>query len=1039
MKKQLLLWWLLCLGVLAPLAAQTRLITGKVLDEADAPLPGVAVQIKGTTKGSISDVNGEFKLQVDEAQGVLTFRLVGYQTMEVPIAGKSVMQVALKEDATTLDEVVVTALGIERDRRSLGYAAQEVKSADLIKAREANLVNALSGRIAGVQITNTSGAVGASSRIVLRGTASISGENQPLFVVDGMPLSNDTFATGTGTSVRGANRGNAISDINPDDIESVTILKGNAAALYGSRGANGVVVITTKRGKHTRGLGISVNSSTTFENPLRLPDFQNQYGQGSEGKFSYVDGNGSGVNDDIDESWGPKLDGRLIPQFDSPVINGVRQSTPWVAQPDNVKDFFRTGLTLSNNISLQGGDENSNFRISYGFQDQQGILDNTYMKRHTLSAAGQMKMGKRVDADASLNYAKSEGLLPGFGATVQNVMYQFIWFGRQVNTASLKPYKDADGNLLNWNSSYHNNPYFTLNENLKTQQRDRLYGTARLRYHLNDWLSAHVRTGMDWYQNVSSMRSAYGDMSDAKGYYSLTQNSFWENNTDVLLSASKTWGAIQASANVGGNLMLQRRSSMFGEALALAVPGVYNLGNASGTPSLSNFSAEKRISSVYGTVDLSYKQALNVQFTARNDWSTTLPKNNRSYFYPGVNVSVIANELVPSLKDLSFLNQLKLRAGWSKVGSDTDPYRLFNVYAATDAWAGAQPAFTTPDRNNNDKLRPEMSTNKEAGLDVSLFNNRLGFEVTYYDRLTEDQIMPVPVSWASGFSSAMMNAGAVSNKGVELTLSGTPLKVGDFSWDVTLNWARNRNRVESLSVPTYVMGSYAGVEIQANVGNAMGDIFARTFVRDEQGNVVHDSKGRPMREATAKLVGNVNPDWTGGLYNSFAYKGVRLGVLLDMRYGGDLYSRTYLTGRYSGVLAETLEGREDGLIGKGVKVTGTGSDGKPTYAPNDIKVSAEYYNHIYSTNSAGEAVFDASYLKLREVSLSYTLPNKWLGSKSPIRDLSISVVGRNLMLLYSNVPHIDPETSFGNDNVQGLEFGQIPSTRSLGFNINFKL
>lgn len=1008
-----------------------RTVTGTVTGEDDGtPIPGVNVIVKGTAAGTVTDIDGKYQIGVPEDGGILVFSFIGLATEEVVVGNQSTIDMVMTADIKQLTEVVVTAIGVTREEKSLGYALQAVDGDEISQAREPNLVNALQGKIAGAQITSSSGAVGASSRIVLRGAASLGGDNQPLFVVDGIPISNANFGD-TGTD--GVNRGNGAADVNPEDIETISVLKGpNAAALYGSRASNGVILITTKSGKGAKGLGISVSNTTTFENPMKLPDYQNEWGQGSQGAFWFVDGAGGGTNDGFDESWGPKLDiGLMIPQFDSPVDeNGVRQATPWISRPDNIESFFETGVTTTTNVSLTGGNEDANFRASYTFFDQTGMVPNTGQRKNVINLTGSLKPNKALNLSANLNYTNvNSDNMPGYGYSGQNVMQQFVWFGRQVDLAGMKDYYNADGSKYSWNYNYHNNPYFTLNENLKGMDRDRLIGNVKVEYAFTDYLKAHIRAGGDYYTSNNTARVAVGDMDNPSGSYFESTRTFKEVNTDFLLMFNKKFAeAWDVSLNAGGNIMTQNYRYLSGSADELAVPGVYNVANSKVPLVTTNNMTEKEIQSLYFSGSIGWNGSLFLDFTGRNDWSSTLPEGNNSYFYPSATLSAVITDLFSM--ESNVLSFAKLRGGWAKVGSDTGPYNLLPTLEFGEGWNASTKLLNQYVPNNlpNAALKPEFTTSIEVGADFRFFNDRISFDVTYYDSKSTDQIINIPISPASGFTSKSINAGEITNKGWELMLGANVLTTSSgFSWDINVNWAKNTSEVVSLAegIEQYELGSYWSMKVVNIPGQPYGTLFGYDLKRTDDGQIIHVD-GLPQQGDLTNL-GSYTPDWTGGLANSFRYKNFDLSVLIDTRQGGKLYSMTTTWGRYAGILEETLIGREGGIVGEGVKET---SDG--TFVANDVVVTAEEYNKAAFVNSvASTSVFDASYVKLREVRFGYTF--KKLGI---VRDLNLSFVGRNLALLASEVPHIDPETAFSNGNVQGLEFGQLPSARSLGFSVS---
>jgi len=1013
------------------LQAQNVQITGNVTSADDgSPLPGVSVVVKGTTIGTVTNFNGDYELSVPQSATSLSFSFVGMIALDLAIEGRTIIDLVMQADALDLGEVVVTALGVSREKKSIGYSVQDVSGEDLSKAREQNIINSLSGRVAGAQITNSSGAVGASTRIVLRGASSLGGNNQPLFIVDGIPIDNSNMG---GTGNDGVNRGNGAADINPNDVEKMTVLKGpNAAALYGSRASNGVILIETKTGKGSKGLGISVSNSTSFETPLRLPDFQNGYGQGSSGAFEFVDGAGGGINDGTDESWGPKLDdGLMIPQFDSPVVGGVREATPWVSQPDNVRSLFNTGQTSSTNVAISGGNDKATFRASYTGTGQTGMVPNTDLTKKNLALNGSLNVTNKMTVSGGATYINStSNNMPSYGYDAQNIMQQFIWFGRQVNMDNLRTYTNPDGTKNSWNNNYHNNPFYTLNENTNTMQRERFMGNAKVSYQFTDWLSGFVRTGGDIYSNINTERRAFGDIDNPFGYYYESARTVREINSDFLLTANKQISQdLSFSLSVGGSRMDYSNQYNNGTAEELVLPNVYNLSNSAVAQKTTNKLLKRRINSLYSAGQVTYKDALTLDGTFRNDWSSTLPESENSYQYYSVALSGVFTDLLNI--DSQVLNFGKARISYAKVGSDTDPYKLLPIVSFGEGWSAATkvPNMFVPNTLPNAGLKPEFKNSLEFGVDLKFFNNRLGVDATYYSSQQTNQIIDIPVSPASGFTFKSVNAGRIDNKGVEVMVYITPVKTKDFNWEITINYAKNINEVVELApgVDQYVLGTYWSMQVIAIPGQPYGTFYGYDVKRDPDGNILNVN-GLP-KQGDIKALGNYQPDWTGGMKNDIRYKNLSLGVLIDTRMGGELYSMTTSWGRYAGVLEETLLGREGGIVGIGTKQLADGS-----YVANDVVVSSEEYNKaVYQNNICYPSVFDASYVKLREITLGYTF-NK-IGNL-PIRNLNVSFVGRNLLLLWAKVPHIDPETSFDNTNVQGIEFGQLPSARSLGFNVS---
>ena len=1029
--------FLLCSSML--LAQKT--ITGKVTGTEDgSALPGVTVAVKGTTTGTITDLEGNYKITVPAGSNTLVFTFVGMKTQEVEIGTKTSVDVALEPSATQLEGVVVTALGISREKKSLGYAVQDVKGEELTKAKENNIVNSLSGKVSGIQVTNSSGGVGASSRIVIRGATSLNKSTEPLFVVDGVPVNNKEFGSGDGFG--GANRGNGAADINPDDIESVTVLKGaNAAAMYGSQAGNGVILITTKSGslssKKGKSMGIEVGNSTMFEKPLRLPDYQDKFGQGAEGVFSYVDGAGGGIKDGVDESWGPKLDvGLMIPQYNSPKDGaGNYTPTPWISAPDNVKDFLETGVTTTTNFALQAGTNTANFRLGYTNLYQKGMLPNTNYKKNTINIGGVASPVEKLTINGNVSYvmANSDNM-PSGGYDAQNVMQQFIWAARQVYYPDLKNYTNPDGSKYNWNYNFHNNPYFTLYENLNTIDRDRITGSTKISYQVLKNLNVFLRTGMDAYNNLNTARAAWGDMDNPYGYYNEQLSTFKQITNDfIALYDTKFSEDFTLNATFGGTRRNETTHLTAGYADELAIKGLYTIANSK-IPIVSTSRIERKaVNSLYASASLGYKSALYFDVTFRNDWSSTLPAENNSYPYPSFSLSSIFTDLLKM--ESKTLTYAKARISWAQVGNDTDPYKLLPIFAFGSPWSGGEisKTLTVPNTLPNSTLKPEKTTSIEGGIELKFFMNRVSLDMAYYNNKTIDQLLTIPVSAASGYLAKSINAGRVDNDGIEITLGATPFESANgFNWTINFNFAKNNNEVVELTdgVEQIDLGTYWDLKVIAKPGEPMGVLWGADFARDENGNIIHEN-GVPVQGDPTNL-GNYQPDFTGGINNEFSFKKITASFLVDVHKGGSIYCMTNSWGRYAGALEESLIGREGGIVGVGVKDDGTGK-----YVTNDVVVTAEEYNHAaFANNIPGGSIFDATYIKLREVKVGYTI--KKIAGFS-FKGLDIALVGRNLALLFSKIPHVDPETSFNSSLTQGIEFGQIPSARSFGFNVSVKL
>lgn len=1029
-----------------------NVLKGIVVDRQKEPLPGVSVVLKSSPKNSTAtDIDGSFSLKVSQELPVtLVFNYLGYRAQEVDVYDASEpLNVILSDNINVLDEVVVTALGITREKKSLGYTTQEIKSDALAGNQESNLLNGLSGKLAGVRITNSQGDMG-SSRIIIRGETSIAGRNDPLFIVDGVPVDNSQLSVG------GATRDfrNAIADLNPSDIESMSVLKGpNAAALYGSRAAHGVVLITTKSGKGKKGIGVSVTSGISFARVTTLPKFQDVFGQGASGKFSYVDGKGSGVNDGVDESWGPKMDGRLIPQFHS-----RGEAVPFVAHPDNVKDFFDTGVTYDNGISISGSDEKYDFRLGVNYQDQRGTVPNTQIKKTNFSLNTNYQLTKRVKVGATANYIVTDvPNLPGgpSGNRAAGVMLQFLWFGRQVDTKELK--KDWTNN---WNNSYYSNPYWRANYNTVEQKRNRIIGDIHAEVNLLEGLDFRFRTGTDYYNDARKYKIKYGTNGTPYGSYSEDRYTINENNTEALLNYKKNLNAdFNLDALAGFNIRNKTYENNYQQAPRLAVPDLYTLTNSRDNLISQNTYTKQRVYSVYGSAQLGYKGFAFLNVTARNDWSSTLPRSNRSYFYPSVNASLVLSDAL-DIKS-SVLDFLKVRGGWSEVGSDADPYQLATVYNIETNFEG-NPILTSSKIKNNPDLKPETTRSTEIGAELGLFGNRVHLDVALYNTNSINQILPVKTSATSEYTTQILNAGKINNKGLEIQLEIVPVVVKDFKWNVGLNYAINKSEVKILDdagkLTSFEIASSGTTQVLASVGQAYGALYGSVYLRDANGNIIVDSKGLPVKDSQNKVLGHYTPKWTGGLSNTFTYKNIELSALIDASIGGKIYSGTNRTGVYTGVLKSTLQGRDadhgglyyyldgstkvlsaDGtapagqiVYEDGVIVDGVTADGQK----NTKVVSAQdYYKSLYNISEA--FTYKASYIKFREIKVTYTFARS-LVKKIGLEGASVSAVGRNLFFIYKDAPNIDPEVALNTGNGQGVESLSLPTTRTYGFNVNLR-
>lgn len=1034
----------------ASLYAQT--VRGVVNDaDSNEPLPGVNILLQGTTIGTSTNVDGEFELALPNLDGVLVVTFIGYNTTEVPINNRSYIEIKLSLSTIIADDIIVTALGLRRERRSLGYSVQEISGDQLDKARENNLVNSLTGKVAGVNITQGGTGPTASSRIVIRGENSLTGDNQPLFVVDGVPINNQSSGIDRNNRTMVADYGNTAADIDPNNIETINVLKGaNATALYGSRAANGVVLITTKSGRNTQGIGISVNSTTAFEDPNRLWRMQSDYGVGSNFEFEYFDGMGGGTNDFIDESWGPRMDGRQIRQHDSSTANDFRcgdtsipsaergECLPSPFQPENVglSNFYETGVSLSNNIAITGGNDDGHFRLSYTNLNSTGILPNTDLRRNNFNLNAGYKPSDKLSVDVIANYINSASdNVANSGYGTESVEYVFTWWGRNINFNNMKDYwQPGFENIeqFNYNYNWNDNPYFTLYENTNAMNRDRILGNIRLTYTFNDNLELMMRSGIDRYDDLRESRRAYSTQRFPFGMFREDRFQFNEINSDLLLTYQNNISQdISYSVSAGGNRMTQQNQRLLVSANQLSVPGVYSLNNTRVPLDFRAFQSERSINSVYGSGQIAFRNYLYLDLSARNDWSSTLPSDNNSYFYPSATISAVISDMI-SLPD--FVSFLKLRTGYAQVGNDTDPYRLQNYYNSAGNWGSIQTAGEQNVLNNSD-LKPELSKEFEIGTDIRFLNDRLGIDFTYYNIDSENQIIQVPISRASGYNSRVLNAGLVNSQGVELTLDAIPIQRMNFTWNTTINWSRDRTYVRELAEDLDVFqlpGDY--ISVQARVGERMGAMYGVGLLRADDGRVIHNQSGFPIRDTELRNLGNYNPDWMLGFQNNLRYKGFNLNFLFDLSYGGNIYSRSYLIRHTTGVHANTAD-REGTFIGDGWIRLEDGS-----LIENTVPLSGrDFYWSNFNRSNMAEGTFDATYLKLRELRFGYSLPSRIL-QNLPIQNLSLSIVGRNLWLYTPDIKDFDPDqfhiTGSGRIN-PGIQVASPPNTRTIGFNVNF--
>ena len=1050
--------------------AQGTTIRGQVTGTGGAPIPGASVSIPTLRVGGFTDDAGQYSFTVPASATGTTVtvmaRRLGYQpsSVQVAVSGADVSQnFSLSATATELTGVVVTALGLTKERSQLGTAVQTVSSSELNTSHDMNILNQLSGKVSGVVMTQ-SGTQGGSTNIVIRGQNSITGNNQPLFIVDGVPVSNASHGStsccgglnlATAEAGAGKDYGSAINDINPEDVATITVLKGpNAAALYGSRAANGVVLITTKKGGNSSGrVQTQYTSSLTWDRPSILPDYQNQYGQGAGGEFLFVDGQGNGVNDGLDQSFGPKLDGRTtgctfvagtssnpfnphvydqsVPcaQFNAP--NGA----PWVAHPNNVSDFFNTGKTIANTLAFSGGTDKAQARLSVGQQQVNGIVPNNTFRKFNSLLSGSLNVTDRLTATSDIQYINNDNHNRAGTGYNSGILEQFVWFGRQVDINALRNNMGTgDGTLFNWNYNFHNNPFWLQYLNPGEDVRDRITGNVSARYKITDWLDATARTGSDLYRWQINQDYAQGNLNYTNPSYAGAYTQYAEysnaNNSDVLLTANKHAGShLQLNATFGGARRYERYNWDQQYTAGIIVPGIYNASNAGITPTVTSFVSRRQVNSAYGSASATLNDWWTVEVTGRNDWSSTLPDGNNSYFYPSVNTSIVLSDALPFLKS-GFLSYAKVRGSLANVGADALPYQLQTVYVGQPTKFGSLPQVTLDNSQKDPNLKPEQTKSGEVGLELGFLNGRATVDMSYYGKSTTNQIVDLDVSPASGFQTQVANLGRIDNKGFEALLDMTPIQTsGGFEWNTTLNYSQNRSKVVTLApgVDTYVIYSDWYQNLEARVGQPYGVIYGYKYARDDAGNLLLH-RGLPQTGDQA-VIGSIQPKWVGGWNNSFRMGPAQFSFLFDMHKGGKIFSVTNMWGDYTGIFKNSLRGRENDWNDPGLVIAGTDD---VTGQPNTRRVTAEqYWESLYY--NAEQYTYDDTWVKLRNVRFGIDLPSGF-ASRLHASAVNLAFIGNNLWT-HTKVPNIDPEFSYNTGNAQGFEFAAIPSTRSIGFNL----
>ncbi|WP_027076574.1 SusC/RagA family TonB-linked outer membrane protein [Maribacter antarcticus] len=1044
-------------------------ISGTITNTSGMPIPYVNVQLTGTNKGTISNEEGTYSLTVPNSLGVLKFSVLGYETQNVPMNNIGIIDVTLLESFKQLDGVVLTALGLKRVTKELGYAVQSLDAKGVTEVKAVNFLDNLTGKLAGVTINQGATGVGSSSKITIRGEASFS-NNNPLFIVDGVPINNNSIFNFTNEAAAGFQAidfGNGAMEVNPDDIAAVSVLKGpSAAALYGTRASNGVIVIETKSGKNTQGLGISYNTSFFVDSAFRLPDFQNEYGQGQSGVFEFVDGLGGGTSDNITYSWGPRLNaGKLIPQFDSPVtltdgtvVRGGDTAlysglpitpTEFRSNPDNLKDFYTTGTTLINNIAISNGFEKGNYRLSFTDLRSESIIPGVNLDRQTVSARLGFMPTDKLSINSSISYVNSQSdNRPSNGYGSENVNYSLVaWGPRSLNIDSLRDYwqPGLEGvQQYSYNYTFFDNPFFILNENRNSFNRDRVFGNISARYDITDYLTATIRSGMDYSSELRQLRRAFSSNRFQNGGYAEHDVFFREINTDFLLNYTNQFNDFKVDVSIGGNRLDQKAFTSQSQTTSLAQPGIFRLSNGASPIEVFEFESNKRINSFYGLAKFGYKNFLFLDITGRNDWSSALATpfsvGNTSFFYPSFSSSFILSEVVKLPKAFSFA---QLRASWAQVGNDTNPYQTTGAFVAQTPFNG-QPTFSNQNTIANPNLRPETTSSFEVGADLRFFSDQLRFDISFYNAVTEDQIISLPIGISSGFTQQVVNGGKVRAKGLEIIAGISPIISDNFKWNSTLNFSTSRAIVEdlpqdegrlTLAYSRIYDSQNQTVFLQVEEGGRVGDLYGTGYLKNDIGDFILTDEGGYIPDNKLQKLGNYNPDFMLGFNNQFAYKNWNLGFLLDWRQGGIIVSRTRALGNVGGQLAETSFRPEVGIVPQGVVNTGTTEN--PVFTPNTVSVSAEsYYRQFYDRNHEENNTYDASFLKLRQFSIGYTFDKLSLFKQDA--SLSLSLIGRNLFAITEN-PYFDPEQLAvqGQGFVSGVEDMSYATTRSFGFKAGF--
>jgi TonB-linked SusC/RagA family outer membrane protein len=1019
--KRILLTTFGVMGICAITFAQTRQLSGKVTSQDKQGVVSATVKVKSAKNATTTNADGVFSFNVPAGQLVLEVSSVGFVTKDVQVAAnQNTVDVVLTAQVGELADVVVTALGIKKDRKALGYALTEVKGDELTRARTNSVVSNLVGKVAGLNVAATATGAGGSTRVVLRGNTSISDNNQPLYVIDGVPLDNQN--RGSAGMWGGSDAGDGIQMINPDEIESLSVLKGgNAAALYGARASAGVILITTKKGSSRKGLGIEINSNATVESVLDFTDYQYQYGQGSMGNKPATQADAQSLN-----SWGAKLDNSSVIQWD-----GV--SRPYTAKKNNIKNFYKDGTNISNSVSFYGGTDKSTYNFSMSDMDNKSVIPNSTLKRNNFSLNLGMNPVDNLSINVSARYLRERTRnRPRLSDSPGNANFTIgliptSWDESTFSTSKLDPLTGGE-NKFNGND-YVTNPYWSVENFKNNDSRDRLIASIESRYNISEAIYVRGRIATDQYTRASFGMEPQNTRYTLGGSMFRATDRFREFNGELIVGVKKELTSkINLDAIVGGNMMQNIDETQRYSGNNLLVPGFYHINNMK-DKGTDYYYAEKRIQSAFGSAELSYNNYLFVTVTGRNDWYSTLSPENRSILYPSVAVSYILSQAV---KLPEFVNYAKVRGSWAEVGGDRSPYGLSLPYSlASNTFSGLGVGSIGTGTIPNKGLLPYKVTSTELGLEAKLFNNKLGIDLSIYDKKTTNDIISSQISGTSGYGSVLINVGEVSNKGVELLLTATPYKASNLTWNVSLNMGYNESKVvkisDQLTSLNLDQARYMDASIQHITGKAFGQIMAYDFKRNAAGKILLNA-GKAQRGNLVEMGSGVSP-LTMGLNNSFSFGDFNFEFLIDGKFGGYIYSGTNAFGMYRGKTAETLPGREGGIVADGID--------EATGLKNTVNINTHDYYQSIALSISTPFVYKSDFIKLRQVIFSYNVPSKMM-AKSPFKGASVSVVGRNLLMIMKNTPNIDPESTYNSGNAQGLEYYGAPSVRSFGINLNLK-